>query len=137
MWQFLAPIAVIGLVILPASTALAQSPDHYQPATEATLPATLRPTPRDIIQLKAMARAEQRARRMSALDWYGVQNSRPLVQATPFTSSYPVLCWDLPLQRPYAHYEALKRPFEYSVLGDVIGPPRPGRDAERVDAWYR
>ena len=50
------------------SSVLAQNrqPERYRPSTEATVPSYQKPTPSEIVQLKAMARAEQRARRIAA-----------------------------------------------------------------------
>ena len=45
-------------------------------------------TPRQIIQQKAQARAEQRMSRMAAQEWYGFSKARPTATSTPFTGLY-------------------------------------------------
>jgi hypothetical protein len=114
------PLLVAAMVAMGAP-AMAQDlePEQYQPATEPTLAADPHPSPREIVQLKAMARAEQRALRISAQEWYGVRNSRMWMSPTPFTSSDP-LRYDRPYQRPYAAYESLQRPFTMRVAGDGL-----------------
>jgi hypothetical protein len=111
-------------------------PESYRPSTEATIPSYQKPTPREIVQLKAMARGEQRARRIAAQEWYGESKARYTSASTPFTAPDP--SWDRPIQRPYAWYEALKRPFEQRVWGDFnLGPYVPVRAADQRPALRR
>jgi hypothetical protein len=139
MRRFLTRAALVGAVFAICSPLVAQDlePESYRPSTEETLPSYQRPTPREIVQLKAMARGEQRARRIAAQEWYGVSKARYSSAQTPFTAPDP-LWWDKPIQRPYAYYEALKRPFEQRVWGDVtVGPYIPVRAANQHPAVRR
>lgn len=58
---------------------------YYQPSTE---PTVAKPNPKLIVQQKAMARGQQRADRIASMNWYGMSNSRPTAQPTPFCSMY-------------------------------------------------
>ena len=139
MRQYLTRAALVGAMFAICLPTLAQDleTESYHPTTEATIPSYQRPSPREIVQLKAMARAEQRERRISAQDWYGARNARYTSASTPFTSPDP-LWWDRPIQRPYAWYEALKRPFEQRVWGDFnVGPFVPVRAADQRPALRR
>ncbi|MCC7474897.1 MAG: hypothetical protein IT425_05845 [Pirellulales bacterium] len=64
---------------------------------------TRKPTPTEIVQHKAMIRAEQRMARMASMSWYGMSNSRPTGAPTPFTSRYSPV-WEMPGGRPYSWY---------------------------------
>lgn len=44
--------------------------------------------PQMAVRRNAEARAEQRMQRIAALKWYGYSNSRPVVNATPWGSTY-------------------------------------------------
>lgn len=130
---------LVGAVFAVHLSVLAQNrqPEQYRPSTEATSPTYQRPTPSEIVQLKAMARAEQRAQRIAAQEWSGASQARYLSSPTPFTSPDP-LWWDRPVQRPYAWYEALKRPFEQRILGDFsVGPYVPVRAATQHQVLQR
>jgi len=56
-----------------------------------------------LIQQRAQVRAEQRNSRMASMQWYGMSNSRPQANATPFTGRYSPV-WEMPGGRPYAWY---------------------------------
>ncbi len=67
MRRFLTRAALVGAVFAICLPLVAQDlePESYRPSTEETIPSYQRPTPREIVQLKAMARGEQRARRIA------------------------------------------------------------------------
>ncbi len=73
---------------------------YYHPSTEAT---NNQPSPRQIVQQKAMARSQQRADRIASTNWYGMSNARPTAAPTPFTSMYSP-AWQMPGGRPYAWF---------------------------------
>jgi hypothetical protein len=70
---------------------------YYQQST------AYQPNPRAIIHQKAMARAQQRAHRISSMNWYGMSNLRPTASPTPFMSMYSP-AWQMPGGRPFAWY---------------------------------
>jgi hypothetical protein len=83
---------------------------YYQPATQ---PSTeYRPNPRAIIHQKAQANAQQRQSRMSAMNWYGMSNSRPTAAPTPFTSIYSPV-WQAPGVRPFVWYTSGRPTFVF------------------------
>lgn len=59
------------------------------------------PDPKIVIRQKAMARGKARAERIAALNWYGMNNSRPTASATPLTGIYSPT-WQMPGGRPFA-----------------------------------
>lgn len=60
-------------------------------------------TPRMIIQQKAQMRAYQRMARMESMKWYGMNASRPVSNATPF-SGVPSPRWEMPGARSFSWY---------------------------------
>ena len=44
--------------------------------------------PKLAVRAKAEARSSERRARIAAMKWYGLSNSRPVANPTPFTSSY-------------------------------------------------
>jgi len=66
---------------------------YYHPSTE---PTVQKPDPRQIAQLKAMARGQQRADRLASLAWYGMDNGRPTAAAIPFCTPLYSPAWQSP-----------------------------------------
>lgn len=62
------------------------------------------PTPIQIIQHKAQARAAQRIQRMETAKWYGHSPSRPRTTATPFTGQYGAQFQGQVLGRPSVYF---------------------------------
>ncbi len=62
-----------------------------------------KPTPRQIIQRKAQARAAARIHRLETMAAYGMSNARPTAAATPHTGMYSP-AWQMPGGRPFAWY---------------------------------
>lgn len=95
-------LAVSALVM--ASVAVAQQPTKDKPQPEGfTSLGQMTPTPemwfyqeemrrredpRVAVREKAEFRAAQRQRRIAAMKWFGLSNSRPVANPTPFTSQY-------------------------------------------------
>jgi len=44
--------------------------------------------PKQTVRRKAEYMADQRRRRIAAMEWYGFSNSRPVVNPTPYTGTY-------------------------------------------------
>ena len=113
-------------------------PETYRPSTEETIPSYQRPTPREIVrsfESHGPRRAERDAR-IAAQELVRHGTTRDPSASTPFTAPDP-LWWDQPIQRPYAYYEALKRPFEQRVWGDVTSAHIPVRAANQHPAVRR
>jgi len=53
------------------------------------------------VRLKAEFRAQQRMRRLAAMKWFGMSNSRPAATATPWASLYSP-AWVSNTQRPFS-----------------------------------
>jgi len=66
---------------------------YYHPSTE---PAVYKPTPRQIVQQRAMARGQRRANRLASLAWYGMDNGRPTAAAIPFCTPLYSPAWQSP-----------------------------------------
>jgi hypothetical protein len=85
----------------PVNQARPQARDdswYYHPSTE---PTVYKPNPKLIVQQKALVRSQQRADRIAAMDWYGMSNSRPTAQPTPFCSMYSP-AWQSGTGRPFS-----------------------------------
>jgi hypothetical protein len=74
---------------------------YYQPSAETTT--TYQPNPLAIIHQKALARSQQRQDRLAAMHWYGMSNSRPTAQPTPFCSLYSPT-WQAPGGKPFVWF---------------------------------
>jgi hypothetical protein len=46
-------------------------------------------SPKNSVRRRAEFQADQRQKRIAAMDWFGLSNSRPTVNITPFTGSGP------------------------------------------------
>jgi hypothetical protein len=64
---------------------------------------------RALVLQKAEARAEQRNDRLASSAWYGISNSRPSGNSTPFMSRYGS-SWEMPGGRPYSWNPPYSRP---------------------------
>jgi hypothetical protein len=85
---------------------------YYNPSTEQ---AAAKTNPRQIIQAKAMARGQQRADRLAALNWYGMYNGRPTAQSTPFCNAAYSPTWRAPYGSGFSWRQG---PTTYIVTGD-------------------
>lgn len=66
---------------------------YYHPTTETN---TYNPNPRQIIQHRAMARAQQRSDRLASLSWYGMYNARPTAAPIPYCTPLYSPAWQSP-----------------------------------------
>ncbi|TWT77893.1 hypothetical protein Pla123a_16920 [Posidoniimonas polymericola] len=57
--------------------------------------------PQQVHMQKAAQRGAQRSARIAAMNWYGMNNSRPTASATPFTGMYSP-AWQAPGGRPFS-----------------------------------
>lgn len=82
--------AVLCVLFTPADASAQQSVLDSRPAAEDSTEWNYQhtPTPLQIIQQKAQARAAQRAARIESQAWYGFSKSRPTSTATPFSGLY-------------------------------------------------
>jgi hypothetical protein len=85
---------------------------YYRPSEEA---APAKVNPRQIAQAKAMARGQQRADRLAALNWYGMYNGRPTAQSTPFCNSAYSPTWRAPYGSGFSWRQG---PTTYIVTND-------------------
>ena len=107
-------LLVIGIALAASSKALAQEPDdpfavRAPSRTRITAPAQILSPgevaatpemwfyeqerlryadPRQAVRAQAEYRALQRSRRLAALKWFGLSNSRPIANSDPFHTTY-------------------------------------------------
>ena len=82
----------------PAEVGSDRSSWYYDQSSQ-----TYQPSPRQIIQQKAMVRGAQRQARLASMKWYGMSNARPVAAATPFMSMYSP-AWQMPGGRPFGWF---------------------------------
>jgi hypothetical protein len=64
--------------------------------------------PKTMVRQNAAFDAAQRKQRLTAMKWYGFSNSRPMVNSTPFGSSYAPT-WTNASIRPWSFYSTTRQ----------------------------